>query len=76
MMHKFCGVFLGNHRHFFADTGLSHAAQSFLALGLFIGAAFTTTQIVHKTPALVKKTSSAKWKSAREGPVGNPISLQ
>jgi hypothetical protein len=50
--------------------------EAFIALGVFIGAAFGTTRIVNQTPALLKRTSSAKWKSAREGPVGNPISLQ
>jgi hypothetical protein len=61
---------------FFADTGLSHNAQSIIALGLFMGAAYTTAAGIQQHPALVKKTSSAKWKAARQGPVGNPISLQ
>ena len=59
-----------------ADTGLSHNAQSIISLGTFIGAAWFVESSIHHTPALVKKTSSAKWKAARQGPVGNPISLQ
>jgi hypothetical protein len=60
----------------FADTGLSHNAQTFISLGVFIAAAWATAGSIHQTPALVKKTSAAKWKAARQGPVGNPISLQ
>jgi hypothetical protein len=59
-----------------ADTGLSHGAQVVLSLGVFLGAATVTAGSIQQQPALVKKTSSAKWKAAREGPVGNPISLQ
>jgi hypothetical protein len=59
-----------------ADTGLSHNAQVFVALGAFLGTAWATARSIHQTVPLVKKTSSAKWKAARQGPVGNPISLQ
>jgi len=60
----------------FADTGLSHNAQVVISLGLFLGAAAFTAGSIQQQPALVKKTSSPKWKAARQGPVGNPISLQ